>query len=209
MLFDPYFDSLPPPPEDKMSKTLTIIGATGIQGSSVVEAALRFPQEWRIRALTRNPEGPSAQALLVKGIEVVKADLNDISTLSTAFASSHAIFATTDFFGPFGALGANTQKAIAMEWEQTRNIIEAALACDTLQHFVWSTLPHAARISNGKFHIGHFEAKNRGEDLIRDHPLLLAKTTFAYVGWYASNFSYPIFKPVWVVSIQSRKTRKA
>lgn len=212
MLFDPYLDPRNQQPETEllgrnkqpathtMSKTLTIVGATGTQGSSVLEAALRSAQEWHIRALTRNTNSPAAQSLRAKGVEVVKADLDNLSTLKTAFADSHAIFAATDFFGPFGALGADTEKAMAMEWEQTCNIIDAVLACDTLQHFIWSTLPHASRISNGKFRIGHFEAKNRGEDLVRSHPSLLAKTSFLYVGWYASNFLYPTMKPVWVVS---------
>ena len=193
MLFDPYLDLRnqqrgteflgrdKQPAKHTMSKTLTIIGATGTQGSSVLEAALQSPQEWHIRALTRNTESSAAQSLRVKGVEVVKSDLNDLSTLKTAFADSHAIFAATDFFGPFGAFGADAEKAMAVEWEQTHNIIKAALACDTLQHFIWSTLPHASRISNGKFRIGHFGAKNRGEDLIRSHPGLLAKTSFLYV----------------------------
>ena len=184
-----------------MPKTLTVVGGTGIQGSSVIDAALKTPGEWHIRALTRKPEAAGAKSLLEKGIEVVKADLNDASTLIPAFAGSHAVFAATDFFVPFATLGADAEKAMALEWTQTRNIIEAALACDTLQHFVWSTLPHAARMSSDRYHVGHFEAKNRGEDLIRSHPALLTKTTFAYVGWYATNFGYPLFKPTWTVSV--------
>lgn len=184
-----------------MPKVLTVIGATGIQGSSVINAALKTPSNWHIRGLTRNPDSAVAKALKEKGIEVVKADLNDAASLAPAFAGSYAIFAATDFFGPFANLGAHVEKTIALEWDQTRNVINAALVCDTLQHFVWSALPHADRISGGKCRPSHFEAKNRGEDLIRSHPDLLAKTTFAYVGWYATNFAYPTFKPAWMVCV--------
>lgn len=183
-----------------MSKTLTVIGATGTQGSSVVFAALESSETWHIRAVTRDPTGRAAQALQAKGVEIVKADLMDASSLTNAFAGSYAIFAATDFFGPFALLGADVDKAMEVEWTQTNNIIQAALGCETLQHFVWSTLPHASRISCGKSDkIGHFEAKNRGEDLIRTLPSLLARTTFAYVGWYASNFQFPQMKPTWMV----------
>ena len=182
-----------------MSKILTVIGATGIQGSSVVLAALQSSEQWHVRAITRDPTGRAAQVLQAKGVEVVKADLNELSSLTMAFADTYAIFAATDFFGPFGSFNADVKKAMEVEWTQTNNIIQAALACESLQHFVWSTLPHAARISNGKFKIGHFEAKNRGEDLIRSVPSLLARTTFAYVGWYASNFQYPTFMPTALV----------
>ena len=138
-----------------MSKTLTVIGATGLQGSSVVLAALESSAGWRVRAITRNPASSAAQALQAKGVEVVKADLNESSTLNKAFEDSYAIFASTDFFGPFGALGADAQKAMELEWTQTNNIIQAALACESLRHFVWSTLPHASRISKeiGRAHV--------------------------------------------------------
>jgi hypothetical protein len=184
---------------ETMSKILTVIGGTGIQGSSVILAALESSEQWQVRAITRDPTGQAAQALQAKGVEIVQADLNESSSLTKAFANSYAIFAATDFFGPFAALGADAEKAMEVEWNQTNNIIQAALACKSLRHFVWSTLPHAANTSNGKFKIGHFEAKNRGEDLIRSIPSLLAKTTFAYVGWYASNFVYPTFMPTILV----------
>lgn len=188
-----------------MPRILTIVGATGTQGSSVVDAALKDSESWHVRGITRDPASQAAQAVKERGVEVVKADLTDLSSLTRALEGSYAVFAATDFFGPFGAFNADAEKAMQVEWTQTDNIIKAALGCKTLEHFVYSTLPHAARISNGKFEPGHFRAKNRGEDLIRTHPSLLAKTTFAYVGWYASNFQYPTFKPTWMVCVTSKR----
>jgi uncharacterized protein YbjT (DUF2867 family) len=57
-----------------MSKLITVFGATGQQGGSVVEALLADPalsKEFRIRAVTRDTSKPSAQALAARGVELV------------------------------------------------------------------------------------------------------------------------------------------
>ena len=61
-----------------MSKILTVFGATGVQGGSVIRAVLAdstLTQTFRIRAVTRDVSKPSAQALTQKGIEVVAVSL--------------------------------------------------------------------------------------------------------------------------------------
>ena len=61
----------------KMKKTIAILGATGTQGASVVDA-FRTSPDWHIRALTRNPTSAKADAIpSSERITVVKADLND------------------------------------------------------------------------------------------------------------------------------------
>lgn len=67
-----------------MSKILTVVGGTGTQGLSVINAALQ-DGTYKIRALTRNPSGSKAAALTQKGVEVVKADINDEQSLIHAF----------------------------------------------------------------------------------------------------------------------------
>jgi uncharacterized protein YbjT (DUF2867 family) len=70
-----------------MSKLLTVVGATGTQGQSVIESALK-DKSYSIRAITRNPSSEKAKLLASKGIEVVKADLNDEQSLVEAFKVS-------------------------------------------------------------------------------------------------------------------------
>ena len=82
-------------------KIVSVVGATGSQGSSVVNALLK-EDHYSIRAITRNPGSENAKSLAAKGIEVVKADVNDLASLETAFQGSSAIYAVTDFFEPFG-----------------------------------------------------------------------------------------------------------
>lgn len=63
---------------------LTVVGGTGTQGRSVIDAALKNGYS-KIRATTRNPDSKNAQELAAKGVEVVKADVNDEASLVKAF----------------------------------------------------------------------------------------------------------------------------
>jgi uncharacterized protein YbjT (DUF2867 family) len=57
-----------------MSKLLTVFGATGNQGGSVIKAVLEHPQlskTYRIRAITRDIFKPAAVTLKEQGAEVV------------------------------------------------------------------------------------------------------------------------------------------
>lgn len=56
-----------------MSKLITVFGATGRQGGSVIKAILAdtiLSKEYRIRGITRDVSKPAAQALLKQGVEV-------------------------------------------------------------------------------------------------------------------------------------------
>lgn len=63
---------------------LTVIGATGAQGGSVVDAALKAGT-YKVRAITRNTSSDKAKALVAQGAEVVSADLNNEDSLAKAF----------------------------------------------------------------------------------------------------------------------------
>lgn len=57
-----------------MSKLITVFGATGNQGGSVIDAILadsELSKEFKIRGITRDTTKKSAQDLAKKGVEVV------------------------------------------------------------------------------------------------------------------------------------------
>lgn len=61
-----------------MSKLITVFGATGNQGGSVIKYILEdatLSKEYKIRGITRDTTKHSAQELSKKGVEVVKARL--------------------------------------------------------------------------------------------------------------------------------------
>ncbi|KAI0506967.1 hypothetical protein F5B22DRAFT_659857 [Xylaria bambusicola] len=184
-----------------MSKRIiTVFGATGVQGGSVVDALLNdaiAANTYVIRGVTRNPSSAAAEALRTRGVSTVQADLNDMSSLSAAVSGSYAIFAVTDFWGSFKELG--QEKAAELETAQGVNIATAALSTlDTLQHFIFSTLPDASRITSGAVKVPHYESKAHVKEYIESQPELRAVTTFVWPGFYASNLSWDILKPVYL-----------
>jgi uncharacterized protein YbjT (DUF2867 family) len=73
-----------------MSKTITVIGATGQQGGAVARVPLATKQ-WNVRAVTRNPNSEAAKALAEQGTEIVTADVSDEASLPRAFQVSFIV----------------------------------------------------------------------------------------------------------------------
>jgi len=69
--------------EHKEKKLVTVIGARGQQGGAVV-LALQARNQFKVRALTRNPVKHRELA-----DEVMQADLNRPETLAAAFEGAH------------------------------------------------------------------------------------------------------------------------
>ena len=66
----------------KMSKLITVFGATGNQGGSVIKHILADAQlssEFKIRGITRDVNKPAAKALADKGVELTTVSLYFIS----------------------------------------------------------------------------------------------------------------------------------
>lgn len=57
-----------------MAKLITVFGATGQQGGSVIRAILQddtLSKEFKIRGITRDISKPAAQVLLKQGVELI------------------------------------------------------------------------------------------------------------------------------------------
>jgi uncharacterized protein YbjT (DUF2867 family) len=71
-----------------MSKIITVFGATGNQGGSVVKALLndtKITQEFKIRGIARDTSKPAAQNLAKQGVEMVAVRIHQLrGTLSSA-----------------------------------------------------------------------------------------------------------------------------
>ncbi|KAG5804166.1 hypothetical protein H9Q74_011106 [Fusarium xylarioides] len=122
-------------------KTVVVIGATGLQGGSVVRTLAKSQDRYNIRGLTRNISSPKAEALKELGIEMHQADVDDPESLQRAFEGANAIFAMTDFWQHMSA---------AKEEEQGRRIMDIAADLPNLEQIIWPSLPDAKTISNGK-----------------------------------------------------------
>lgn len=180
-----------------MSKLIVVTGATGLQGSGVIDALAANP-DWRIRGLTRNTNSEKSKALANRGIEMVAASFDDEDSLTNAFLGAHAIFSVTDFYEPF-ATGIGSEKALQIEYDRGVKSARAAAKTSTLETYFWSTLPAASDLSNGEVKVPHFDAKGAVDAYIKNDPVLNAKTIFLMTSFYASNFNYPPFTPVYSV----------
>ncbi|KAK4548232.1 hypothetical protein LTR36_010102 [Oleoguttula mirabilis] len=176
-----------------MSRTIAAIGSTGQQGGAVARACLQAG-DWKVRGITRNVQSRGAQAMAAEGAEMVTADIDDHDALIKAFKGVHALFCVTDFWQHLG-LGADA--AGRKEAEQAFNIAHAASKTSTLEHYIFSTLPNATRLSGGQRPVAHMDQKSGVDDRIREELSDLArKTTFMWLGWYSANMAFfPVIRP--------------
>jgi uncharacterized protein YbjT (DUF2867 family) len=116
--------------QDPEKKVIAVMGATGCQGGAVVEALLTKPEQFAIRAITRDPESDSAKSLLAKGCEVVKADADDEASMVRALSGVYGAFLVTNFW---------SDMSMAHEIEQTDKLQKAAIEAQ-VKHVILSTL---------------------------------------------------------------------
>ena len=181
-------------------RVVTVIGATGNQGGSVVDYLQAYDTgDYVVRAVTRNPDTEAAKDLVTRGVQVVQADLDDVLSLTKAFKGSYAIFAVTDFWTLAEHLG--VEEAAARETRQGRNLADAAEATrESLGHYIWSTLVDTARVSDGHFVVPHYESKAAVARYIECKPELCSRTTFLWCSYYAGNLTRDYLRPVFIPS---------
>jgi uncharacterized protein YbjT (DUF2867 family) len=115
-------------------KIVLVTGATGRQGGAVIRHMQ--PKGWKLRALTRNTNSQSAQALARQGVELVKGDLEDPTSLERAARGAYGIYSVQDFW----AVGAKR------EVQQGKNLADAAKKVG-VEHLVYSSVGGAERNS--------------------------------------------------------------
>ncbi len=131
-------------------RKVLVTGATGRQGGAVVRHML--PKGWKLRALTRNPQGHAAQSLARQGVELIHGDLEDAASVVRAAAGVYGIYSVQDFW----AVGARR------EVQQGKNVADAARKVG-VKHFVYSSVGGAERNTG----IPHWESKWEVEKYIR------------------------------------------
>jgi uncharacterized protein YbjT (DUF2867 family) len=167
-------------------KIILVSGATGQQGGAVARHLLAS-RGWRVRALTRNPDSPAAQALVARGAELVQGDLDDRASLDRALrtetasgpCSVYGVFSVQNFWLP--GVGFDG------EVRQGKALADAAAAAG-VKHFVYSSVGGAERNSG----VEHFESKWLIEQHVR--ALKLPATVLRPV-FFMENFRSPWNSP--------------
>jgi uncharacterized protein YbjT (DUF2867 family) len=131
-------------------RTILITGVTGKQGGAVAQAL--DGTGFRLRGLTRKPDGGRAAALARNGVEIIKGDLDDEATLRRALA------------GVWGVFGVQTSLEAGVEREEAQGKRLATLAREAgVQHYVYTSVGSAHKRTG----IPHFDNKWRIEETVR------------------------------------------
>lgn len=182
-----------------MSKLITVFGATGNQGGSVIQAVLAdtvLSKEFRIRGINRDVTKPAAKALQAKGVEMVtvcsslvayhlqhgsdrqmQADMNDPASVLSAVTGSHTVFLVTNYW--------ETGKP-EVELAQGKNVANACKEAG-VQHLIFSSLLHVTKETGGRLkNVPHFDGKADIEAYIKE---LGIPATFVLPGYFMSNYT--------------------
>ena len=115
---------------------VTVFGATGMQGSSVVKGLLADTRKkYKLRATTRNVDSEKAKAIKEldpERIVLVKVDFDDVKSCEAALDGADGAFLVTDYY----SAGCDPK----VEEQHARNVIDAAEASHTVRHLVFSCL---------------------------------------------------------------------
>src|SRR3954468_13923871 len=142
---------------------IAVLGATGQQGGSVVDALLARQQA--VRALVRDPESAGARALRARGVEILAADQENRESLQAALTDVAALFFMTTFEGADGTEG-ETRRGVT---------VADAAARAGVPHVVYSSVGGAERATG----IPHFESKYRVEQRLGEAvPAKVVRPTF-------------------------------
>ncbi|MCO5993802.1 NmrA/HSCARG family protein [Actinoallomurus rhizosphaericola] len=121
------------------NRTVVVVGATGLQGGAVTRHLLRGG--WQVRALTRDPNGTRARALARAGAQVVRAQMEDVDSLTIAAEGAWGLFSVQPTVGSPGTAPDFTTED-EVRWGV--NVAEAAHAAG-VGHLVFTSVAGADR----------------------------------------------------------------
>lgn len=167
-------------------RIIAVVGATGAQGGGLANAILDDSDGgFRLRAITRIPDGERARALAARGAEVVAADLDDADSMHRAFEGAYGAFCLTNFWEHFSP---------EKEMTQARTMAEAAHATG-VRHVIWSTLEDTRDLVPltddrmptlmGEYKVPHLDAKGASNRFFSE---LGVPVTFLYTSFYWDNY---------------------
>ena len=172
----------------KNKKLITVFGATGAQGGGLVRAILNDKNgDFKVRAVTRNDQSDKAKDLQRLGAEIIKADIDDVSSIEKALKDAYGAYFVTFFWEHYSA---------EKEYQEVMNFVAAAKNSD-LQHIIWSTLEDTRNwvplnddrmpTLSGKYKVPHFDGKGYADKLFTEAGL---PVTFLRTSFYWDNFIY-------------------
>ncbi|KAJ7166087.1 NAD(P)-binding protein [Mycena filopes] len=158
---------------------VAVVGATGIQGGSVIKALAESTKEYRVRGFTRDVKKPASESLATQRVEMVAVNLvvENKDEVYRVFAGADFVFLVTNFW-----------EHLSMEKEisEGKLLVDAANAAG-VKGIIWSGLMPVNKLSGGKYaHVLHFDSKAAVTDYGRKSP---APFVDVQAGLYSTNFT--------------------
>ena len=152
-------------------KTILVIGATGNQGRSVIQALMKNPERYTVRGLVRNPNSEAARHLSQIGVQVFKGDMDDRPSLENAMRGVYGVFSYQ-----------NMADGVAKEEDRGKRVAHVAKLID-VPHLVYSSVGGVDRNAE----MTYFRSKWRIETFTRE--LDLPNYTFFRPVAFMDNFA--------------------
>ncbi|KAJ7657803.1 NAD(P)-binding protein [Mycena polygramma] len=131
---------------------IAVVGATGVQGGSVIKALAESDKPYRLRGFTRDVTKAASETLKEKGVEMVAVNLvvDNKDGVYRAFAGADFVFLVTNFWEHM-----EVQKEIL----EGKMLVDAAKAAG-VKGIVWSGLVSVTKLSGGKYtKVAQFDGK--------------------------------------------------
>ncbi|KAI1060913.1 hypothetical protein LB507_010153 [Fusarium sp. FIESC RH6] len=153
-----------------MSRALLITGATGKQGSAVINALLaKDSSDFVLLAATRNKESPSAKKLAAKSsnIKLIEGDLDSIPAL---FQAAKQAAGSVPIWGVY-SVQLSMGKGVTLEGEvrQGKGLVDESIKAG-VKHFVYSSVDRGGdeKSWSDATVVPHFKTKFEIEHHLRD-----------------------------------------
>lgn len=150
-------------------KTILVTGATGRQGGAVIRHLVQ--RGFKVRAITRDPQKPASQSLKSRGVEIFKADMEDVASLHPAMQGVYGVFSLQNYW--------ETGVGYHGEIRQAQNLAQVARD-KNVSHFVQSSIAGCDQAKG----VEHFESKWEIEQIVDS---LLLPRTFLRTVFYMEN----------------------
>ncbi|KZV78226.1 NAD(P)-binding protein [Exidia glandulosa HHB12029] len=166
---------------DVSSPLVVVVGATGIQGGSVIHNLIASDKPYRLRGLTRDASKPAAQKIKELGVDIVSVNISvgNEAAVREAFRGATVVFSVTNFW---------EHMDVARETAEGKLMVDAAKAVD-VKLFIFSGLPHVSKLSGGKYgNVQHFDGKGEIAEYARSQ----LPTVDVQAGYYMTNLTNPL-----------------
>ncbi|KAH7208089.1 hypothetical protein BKA60DRAFT_611152 [Fusarium oxysporum] len=161
-------------------KVLTIFGITGSQGGSVARSLLKNKvNRFVLRGITRNLDSDQSKVLSAEGVDMVQADGLIPEQMAQALEGSWGVFVNLPSDDPsIGKPNGPSETDLGMA------VVDAAVKAD-VQHFVFSGMVSATKITNGAVPNPSFDEKHSIAEYAKGKNF--KSVVVVSPGWYMEN----------------------